>query len=394
MATVLRPAFYEGQVLAAADLTATVEQARGAAARHNRLEHDWGIVSGLELTQDKRTDPITGNSYVAVILQPGVAVDGTGREIVVADAVALAEAAFRQVNGADQVPSSPALRPLYPVFLAGHDQAPQTTSLVSSTCGGAAGASRVEESFQIVFGRLGSEQSWDVHPQPAPDSGPGNGTSPWNVLLGFVTWDGTHFAGAFPDSDGVQRRYAGVRADTMIARSGRLTLRPDPEVTAGRAALVLDGASGLAVGPLTASGTLDKPLLQLNTRGDLSVAGTFTPQGTPARVLVVSGALTDGMLVPLPDGVTDAQVASGSVQLHVQVTPRLSPPITLPTGTWILGQVECAVDSAERRLRSTVRWYNISPAPSQQHVDLPAPADFLVIAAVAGSDAQAPGGRP
>ena len=45
-----RPAFFEGQILAAADLTSAVDYGRGQAARHERYLHDWGIAEGLELT--------------------------------------------------------------------------------------------------------------------------------------------------------------------------------------------------------------------------------------------------------------------------------------------------------------------------------------------------------
>src|SRR3954462_943483 len=153
MAALVRPAFYEGQVLAAGDLTAAVEQARGAAARHNRYQHDWGIAEGLPLTRERRADPDTGESFVAITVQPGVAVDGTGREVAVAEPVALEEAAFRQTNGADQPTTQ-----LYPVFLAGRDARPQTVSLMTSACGGTAQPPRVEEAYQVIFGRIGDER--------------------------------------------------------------------------------------------------------------------------------------------------------------------------------------------------------------------------------------------
>jgi hypothetical protein len=389
MATLQRPAFYEGQVLAPADLTAAVEQARGAAARHNRYQHDWGIAEGLGLTKEQRTDPDTGQPYYAITLQPGVAVDGTGREVVVADPVPLAEAMFRQVNGAD-----PATTQLYPVFLAGRDQAPQTVSLVPSGCGGAAQASRVEETYQIIFGRLGSERFLEDNTPPAVDSGPGDGSDPWLVLLGFVLWQNGHFADQFDSSGSVGRRYAGVRADTVAARSGRLALRPDPAVTAGQPGLVLDGDLGLLTyGRLKADGSVDR-LLEVSPQGDLYVGGTIKAHGTAGQVVVASGTATDGMLLPLPEGVTDEQVTTGSVQLHVQVTPNLERPATLPTGNWALGPVLCTVDP-DRRLRSEVRWMNLSAtAPAPGYLDLPAAAGFVVLAAVAGTDPQSGGGTP
>lgn len=47
-APVARPGFFEGEVLPAADLTATVDYAREQLARHARYAHSWEIVSGLD----------------------------------------------------------------------------------------------------------------------------------------------------------------------------------------------------------------------------------------------------------------------------------------------------------------------------------------------------------
>lgn len=386
--TVLRPTFYEGQVLAAGDLTATVDQARGAAARHNRYLHDWGIAEGLELTKAPQTDQITGQPYFAITLQPGVAVDGTGREVVVASPVPLAEAMFREVNGGDKPTDQ-----LYPVFLAGRDQEPQTVSLVPSGCGGTAQPARVEESYQIIFGRLGSEQFLDEHTPPTVNAGPGDGKDPWLVLLGFVRWQDGHFANVFKSSGSVQRRYAGVRADTVAARSGLLALRPDPVATVGRSALVMDGDNGLLTfGRLTPTGSVDR-LLEVNPKGDLYVAGKVQVHGTPAQVVVASGIATDGMLLPLPAGVEEQEVGRGAVTVHVQVTPQLDRPITLPAGNWALGPVACWVDD-HRRLHSQVRWMNLVEKPNPAYLDVPASASFLVVAAIAGGDGQGGGGTP
>src|SRR2546430_15504766 len=64
MADPQRPRYFEGQVLAAADLTAAVDYARNRAARHDRYLHDWGIAEGLALSTEPMTDP-DGGSFVA-----------------------------------------------------------------------------------------------------------------------------------------------------------------------------------------------------------------------------------------------------------------------------------------------------------------------------------------
>jgi hypothetical protein len=384
MTVPVRPRFYEGQVLAADDLTTTVEQPRAVMARHQRLLHDWGITEGLDLVEEARTDPDTGQAYVQVAIARGALTDGTGREVVVPETVPLQEAQFQQVNGAD----SPTEQ-LYPVFLAGRDQEPLTASIIPSGCGGAGQSARVEEAYQVIFGRLGDERRIDDQVAPAIDVGPGDGTEPWRVLVGFVRWRSGHFVKAEPANGTIGRRYAGVRADTVSARSGRLTLRTDPAVTQGRPALVLDGEGSLTFGRLKGDGTVDR-LVQVSPAGDLFVAGIVDVRGKADKVLVLSGIATDGLRVPLPDGVTEDQVSQGSVQVHVRVTPRLERPAALPVGDWSLGPVSCGVDD-ERRVRTEVRWLEYGGNSVR---DLPAPVDFLVVVTVPGGSGPGGGSRP
>ncbi|MFE2449101.1 hypothetical protein ACFXDF_44970, partial [Streptomyces sp. NPDC059426] len=127
----LRPAFHEGQVLSAADLSATVEYARAGAARHARHLHEWGIVEGLGLATEPRTDPLTGVRHVEVSVSAGIAVDGTGREVVVTEPVVLRESDFEEVNGADQSTDEP-----YPVFLTAADREPAQLPGPVSSYGG------------------------------------------------------------------------------------------------------------------------------------------------------------------------------------------------------------------------------------------------------------------
>src|SRR6266404_3997208 len=93
---IARPTFYEGEVLPAADLTAAVEYPRDQMARHNRYLHTWGIASGLKLTAGKATTTSGGETYKPITLSAGVAIDGTGREIVVPDDVDLSSQDFIQ----------------------------------------------------------------------------------------------------------------------------------------------------------------------------------------------------------------------------------------------------------------------------------------------------------
>src|SRR6266851_5000501 len=79
-----RPNFAEGQILAAADLQSSQDHASGQMARHERGLHLWGIASGLALTkQPESTADTPPVNYVQVTLTAGMAIDGTGREIIV-----------------------------------------------------------------------------------------------------------------------------------------------------------------------------------------------------------------------------------------------------------------------------------------------------------------------
>lgn len=375
MTVPVRPAFHEGQVLAAADLAATVGHARATAARHARLLHDWGIADGLGMTEENRTDPATGARFVEVTVAPGMAVDGTGREIVVPAPVVLSEADFAAVNGADQATTEP-----YPVFLTAAERTPRTAGIVS--CGVNGEPTRVEESHQILFGRLGDELLVaEQQPPPVADP-PAEPPTRWLVLLGFVQWTDGHFTDVRPSARGVDVRYAGVRADTVSARSGELTMRTRPTVQEGQPALVLSGEDppSLVFGLYQGSGAVS-PLMTVAANGNLTVAGSFSGRISAGSVLATSGTATDGMLLPLPAGVSAEEVADGRIVLHVYVTPKPPPP---PTGTALQVPAEATVD-AGRRVRCRLRVFD--RAVSQTEVtDLPGTVDFLVLATVAATN--------
>lgn len=76
--------YYEGEILGAADFQTEQDYLRDMRRRHNVGQHTWGIVSGLDIVQVP--NGLTSNSAqlpeVDVYIQPGMAVDGFGREIV------------------------------------------------------------------------------------------------------------------------------------------------------------------------------------------------------------------------------------------------------------------------------------------------------------------------
>lgn len=375
MTVPVRPAFHEGQVLAAADLAATVGYARAAAARHARLLHDWGIADGLALTEENRTDPASGERFVEVTVQPGMAVDGTGREIVVPAPVVLSEADFAAVNGADLPTPEP-----YPVFLTAAERTPNTAGLTS--CGVTGEPTRVEESYQILFGRLGDELLVAEQQPPPVDAAPAEPPARWLVLIGYVQVTDGHFTDTTTTARGVGLRFSGVRADTVSARSGTLTLRSRPTVAEGQPALVLsdEDPPNLVFGLYQGSGSVS-PLMTVAGNGNLTVAGSISGRLSAGGVVATSGTATDGTLLPLPAGVSAEEVADGRVVLHIYVTPRIPPP---PTATTLLVPVESAVDT-DRRVRCRLREFD--PAAERPGVvERPGTVDFLVLATGAATN--------
>lgn len=365
----LRPAFFEGQVLAAADLAATVGYSRGVAARHERYLHDWGIAEGLAFVTENRTDPDTGARYVEVSVSPGLAIDGTGREIVVPAPVLLSEAEFLQVNDGDGPQAAP-----YPVFLTAVDRARSTTSPVS--CGTNTGPTRVEESYQILFGRLGDERLVNDQPLPPIGAAPADPPTRWLVLLGYVLFANGHFVNTLSTVGTIGPRHAGVRADTVAARSDQLSLRTQTEVQEGKPALVLSGEDppSLVFGLYQGSGAVS-PLMTVAANGNLTIAGSFSGQTSTGSVVVTNGTATDGMLLPLPDGVSPQEVADGRVLVYIHATPVIPPSdsdLFLPS--------EVTVDS-QRRVRCRMRSYD--PTVAQPVVtESPGAVDYLVLATI------------
>src|SRR5215471_11554093 len=86
----MRPQFFEGQYLGAEDLTATLDYARLANARHALGAHTWGIALGLGL---KEVDGPGGE--VLVFIEPGFAWDGFGRPIVLLTPASLPPELFK-----------------------------------------------------------------------------------------------------------------------------------------------------------------------------------------------------------------------------------------------------------------------------------------------------------
>ena len=94
-------------------------------------------------------------------------------------------------------------------------------------------------------------------------------------------------------------------------------------------------------------------------------------------VQVESGVATDGMLLPLPPGITGEQITAGAVVIQAHVTPRIQPPAGLaPAEKWFPHFYECLV--TDRRVRCRVRW--ISSTNTANFEDLPGVCDYVLMA--------------
>jgi hypothetical protein len=380
---IARPSFYEGQVLRAADLGLGLEYGRGQMARHDRYLHTPGIATGLELKVDKST------GITQVKLSPGMAIDATGRQIVV-DREETLSSEHLDSQGA-LVPADTDAnvkqedRPWHPVFLVGRDENGAPPPMTRG-CGSAnAQPNRTDEAYDVRYGRP-SEES-DDPPTIEVGDGP-ESTTEVRVLIGFVQWDG---ASGFADAKTIPKPemsppYAGARADEVVARGGSLALRADLGTAREKQpAIVLDGDDGgeMRFGLQDKRGVV-KTVFSVNAAGNVTVTGKIKSPFT-SGVYVESGTIWDGMTVPLPSGVTQKQVDDGKVAVHVAVTPRRVAELRPPgkTGTWFKEPFECRVDG--RRVFVRDRWFDVaSLATLAAPLTIPAACNYMIVASVSG----------
>ena len=372
MAEITRPSFYEGQVLRAADLDLAQEYARGAAARHERYLHTPGIATGLELALDDST------GTVQVSLSPGLAIDETGRQVIVDRALPLAPEDLDNQGVLIPSDTDPGVkqddRPWHPVFLNGLDKA-ATAAAMSTACGAGAQANSTTETATITYGRPG-EPAGDVAMEVT--DGPET-TDAARVLVGYVQWDGVdNFAAVSRTPKGdppiLPAPFAGVRAD----QDGTHAKMP---------CLVLDADNGgqMRFGLQDAQGALVSTVFSVTAAGNLTLSGTISSKSGSGGLWIESGTVTDGMQVPLPAGVDADKVAQNKIALHVALAPRRLAEARPPgqaAGTWLKDSFECRLDG--RRVFVRERWFDTA-AMSTAPVVVTGACDYVVVAAAVGA---------
>lgn len=244
-----RPQYYYRQYLGFEDLTAEQAYHRDMRRRHNLGPHTWGIVAGLELVEQSPSDGGTG---VDVVLQPGVAVDGFGRELIVLNSVKLDAKLFANCLG----------RQHREVWIAYDEQPRRTAADRADPCDPTTRARRVRETFRIVVGPQPSPHDalriagQNVSPVGAPVAAGMPVTAPpvvppdesvpyqefpgaqlpvqWLVRLGSVLWDADaanpdNTKGRFFPADAgrllEQRGYVGSVVSEVLAPAGAFTIK-------------------------------------------------------------------------------------------------------------------------------------------------------------------------
>jgi hypothetical protein len=343
--------YYEGEYLGAVDFEAEQEYHRDMRRRHNIGPHTWGIVTGLDIAQFLNGG---ANNEVDILIQPGVAVDGFGREIVVFSPFQLTAEMFSDF---------PAKQTLT-VWIGYTQQMINPDSDSCASAGQTNAYSRVQENFQIVIqpfpptsdpvyvgGNVVTPPSTSPWTQPATlpalptiegavvialdDSVPfqelpdDNTTANWLVPLGQVLWDGKNqvFVQSADGTANQNRQYVGSVASTIYAPAGTLTIQdrstPASAVSGGAStgsATVTGFSASAGVVTLTVFPALatayttgqvvvfsgfSSGLAGLNGRG-FSILGTPAPGTTSFAISLssVTGAGSDsGTATPQPPGV-------------------------------------------------------------------------------------------
>jgi hypothetical protein len=265
-----RPRFFEGQYLTAEDLSAVVDYLRGADLRHKLGAHTWGVAIGMNLVERPSPGPANRRD---VILQPGYAFDGFGRDIVVDQPLRLAEALFADIayNPAVDDPAAGGKGRLVKVWITYDEIAARTPARGFETCAEGDVNSRVTQTFRFVVGEVpqlvdrrapldiggrsvdaqlalrafdpAADLLWDTsvpHQSPLQTPRPPR----WLIPLGYVRWIARqNDTGYFVDrnrepSDNADdrirgfRRYVGVVAEYIESADGAIVLhrrgeRPD-----------------------------------------------------------------------------------------------------------------------------------------------------------------------
>ena len=273
-----RPAFAEGQLLAAADLELTVDYARDALEAHDQIAHVPGVIDGMTLVLQPNVPPAAGN---AAFVAPGFAVDGNGRQIHIVTPMPIVSDPL-----AGQ-PSNP-----YPAYV-WYSERPLTPIRAIDPCGTV--VNRVRENVNVgVF----------------PSAADALAEQPAAVCLGTLQWNAANAGFDANPNASTGRERGGVRAGVIVAPEHVVAVTAEDQ-----------GATTFTVeGTLVAAPSAD------GTAPGVTIAGGAlaleSPDGTKGVTLHYEVANTTGNALVVDLGSDDA--GSAFVVENKSKTPLLT----------------------------------------------------------------------
>jgi hypothetical protein len=313
--TLARVHYFERQFLRTQDFAD--EQAYHIAARRRHLiaHHRWGIVVGLELVAQEGT----------LYLQPGMAVDGYGRELIVPVRRTLRARAFVEKG-----------RDVLDVWLvygrSGSDRAPRgyagCAEPAAEQDGGALPSYRWVEQAQVRL-EAPSDPGERRRPGdvPAGDRGfppmrpsPDDPAAAWPVFLGQVQWNRASDDQPY-SVDLTGRPYAELVGEAITAPSGRARVQVGNERPAEnrRFAVFVPAPDPTAV----AGAPSPAPRLEIGLDGRVDVRGTTTVAGD---LLIAGGAVEFGVgpapQVAVPWSIYHVPNGAQSEELRIEMAQR------------------------------------------------------------------------
>lgn len=143
-----RTRYYDGKLLVARDLTDEQDYHRGHRHLHNAYLHGTGVVCGLKLTPHPAPDCRRDN----LVLEPGLAIDCCGREIVVPERVLLPLRSLIGTTLAEQLNGTRHLT----IGLRRCDRGADAVPTILPACGpgGQSEYSRIAEGYEFVLGAV------------------------------------------------------------------------------------------------------------------------------------------------------------------------------------------------------------------------------------------------
>lgn len=148
-----RPRFYQGQYLGPEDLRAAVDHGRWARARHDLGAHTWGIAVGLRL---REVDAPGGG--IEAHVEPGYAIDGYGRPLVLTTAREVPAAALERLR-VEPAPGEDSVA--VPVWLRYTEEPTREPPYGFAVCEPGDARSRIDETYQLLVGRRSSAERHD-----------------------------------------------------------------------------------------------------------------------------------------------------------------------------------------------------------------------------------------